>query len=72
MRPGFSVVLLLLLAALAGCTWTMSSAQRQRVSDCLARCDAMGQQDPGRRPVDPQSGFVDQRSESERQCHALR
>jgi len=71
MRPRIFVVLLLLFAP-AGCTWTMSAAERQRISDCLARCNAMGQQDPGRRPVDPQSGFVDQRSECERQCHALR
>jgi hypothetical protein len=72
MRPALLVLLLVLASVLVGCAWTMSAQRRQRISDCLARCDAMGQKEAGQRPVDPQSGFVDQRSDCERQCHSIR
>jgi hypothetical protein len=74
-----SVALLLALAALlaallAGCTWTVSSARKQRINDCLRRCEAQhaSQAVPGSGADHQHDTFRDTRTPCERECHSLR
>jgi hypothetical protein len=62
--------LALACAGLLGCTWTMSPARQQRISDCVTRCEARGMQ-----PMDSPSShetYRDTRTPCERGCHTLK
>ena len=54
---------------LIGCAWTMSPARRQRISDCLRRCEAQQGASPMAAP-DSHDTYRDTRSPCERECHS--
>jgi hypothetical protein len=66
-RPAWFWTLLPLVALSGACATTMTSAQRQRMSDCAAQCD-VGREPP---PFDPMGRPVNQhdtRTDCEKRC----
>ena len=71
MRPCVKLLVLVLTGAwLLGCSWTMSPARQQRISNCVKRCEAQGAS-PGAAP-DSHDTYRDSRSPCERECHSLK
>jgi hypothetical protein len=64
------VLTLVAVSFLAGCA-TLSPERRQRISDCIAQCDA-GREPPAAGPMGNPGGSVhDMRSDCESRCQSM-